>query len=284
MIYIPTFPCLYKNTSHHLECIFNGQNIVHDAINERPYVNKLHIIEVLRRMREYNQRSCVRKYHFSEVIQDVSIYRTLPQVFSLTLPRKKRSLYPARTHLLPVMSRTQSSSLLLTVIGGRNVPRKMEGMAAESSREEVLKANTDGRHVPNGSEDETCVGVVVKIRCRGKRYQTKLVDCGTSSPQWKETFCIPLCEEMEDVIPSDLLDDVVHISLFDCASVDLKHIGGFYEEEDSTHSELRYLVRFLHRQPIHATFYCTDCLMFAPHLCHPIGSCVVFAGRRTLQR
>ena len=245
---------------------FNGQSIVHDAINERPYVNKLHIIEVMRRIRECSQRSCVRKYHFSEVIQDVSIYRTFPQVFSLTLPPKKRSLYPTRTHFLPVTSRTQSSSLLLTVIGGRNVPRKMEGMAVESSGEEVLKANTDGRHVPNGSEDETCAGVLVKIRCRGNRYQTKLVDCGSSSPQWKETFCIPLCEEIEDVIPSDLLDELVHFSLFDSTAVDLKHIGGFYEDEDSTHSELRYLVRFLHRQTIHATCSIAKTVAFMHHI------------------
>jgi len=200
---------------------------------------------VFRTVREYSQRFCVRRYHFAEVIQDVGIYRTFPQLFSLTLPPMKRSLYPKSKHFLPVLSRTQSSSLLLTIVCGRNVPHNLEGMTSESTGVEVIKNKSDGRKFPGGDEGEDCVGVLVKIRFRGKRYHTKPVNCESSSPQWKETFCIPLCEASEEILPSALLDEVVHLSLFDCTNVDLKHMGGFYEDEDSKHSELRYLVRFL---------------------------------------
>lgn len=212
---------------------------MHNAIAERPYVNKLHIMDVLRRIREYSQRSCVRKYQFAEIIQDVSIYRTFPQLFSLTIPPRKRSLYPKSTNSLPVKSRAQNSSLLLTVVGGRNVPQKMDGdnVAIESSGGEDLNNSSD-------MGNETCVGFLVKIWFRGHRYQTKYINCGSSNPHWKETFCIPLCETLEEIYHPSLLDEVVHLSLFDCTTVDLKHMGGFYEDEESMHSELRYLVRF----------------------------------------
>ena len=154
----------------------------------------------------------------------------------------KRCLYPKSTHSLPVVSRTQSSSLLLTIVGGRNVPHNLESMTSESTRVEAMK-NGDGHHFLGGGEGEDCVGVLVKILFGGKRYQTKPVNFGSSSPQWKETFCIPLCEASEENLPSAFLDEVVHLSLFDCANVDLRHMGGFYEDEDSKHSEMRYLVR-----------------------------------------
>lgn len=203
-------------------------------------------MELFRRVREFSQRTCARKYHFSEVIQDVSIYRTFPQLLSLTFPPAKRSLYPKSSHFLPVKSRMQSRSLLLTVIGGLNVPRKVEGMAAESTGEEVLNKDTEGRQLPKMEDkNETCVGVLVKIRCRGKRYQTNFVNCGTSSPHWRETFCIPLCDKLGDIFASDLSDEMIHLSLYDSATVDLKNIGGIYEDEDSSHFEMRYLVRLL---------------------------------------
>lgn len=257
---------------------------MHDAINERPYINKLHVMELFRRVREFSQRTCARKYHFSEVIQDVSIYRTFPQLLSLTFPPAKRSLYPKSVHFLPVKSRTQSRSLLLTVIGGLNVPRKLEGMAAESTGEEDLKKNTEGRQLPKVEKDETCVGVLVKIRCRGKRYQTNFVNCGTASPHWKETFCIPLCDKLGDIFESDLSDEIVHLSLYESTTVDLKNIGGFYEDEDLFHSEMRYLVRLLpHPQECNSTYYCTDChnKHVVPKSSQSIGSCVVSTRHRT---
>lgn len=218
---------------------------MHDAINERPYINKLHIMEIIRGIREYNQRPCFQKYRANEIIQDVSIFRTHPQLFSLTLPSRKRSLYPKSSLNLPGKSRIQSCSLLLTVVGGRNVPINKEGtyLVDESNGQDVMQTKNDDLVIASREKGEPCTGVLVKIRFRGKCYQTRHANCGSSSPQWNETFCIPLYENQEELFLSTLLDEVIHLAVFDCATVDLKHMGGFYEDEDSRHPEVRYLVR-----------------------------------------
>ena len=51
-----------------------------------------------------------------------------------------------------------------------------------------------------------------------------------------------IVEEGRFSATTSLQDETIGLSLFDCTSVDLRHMGGFYEDEDTKNFEYRYLV------------------------------------------
>ena len=219
---------------------------MNNAFNERPYVSKETLREISRGFKEFTRLSTRRKHDLSEVIQDVALFRFAAcEVMIPSLPRK-RSLFPKSVQRLPVTRQTQNCSLLITVVGGHNVPTKVEGNMMQKvniGQEDSTLRNYD--NLPLSSTDvgdEKCLGVICKIKFRGKNYRTKSISCASLSPQWKETLSIPLCENLEGSSPISLQDEVIDIFLLDCVTVDLLHMGGFYEDEETKSTEYRYLV------------------------------------------
>lgn len=213
-------------------------------------------MDIFRGVKEYNQLEATRrrKHHFSEVIRDVGLFRFAnEQEFELPFPPRKRNLFPASNVMrLPgsnARSQTHSSSLLLTILGGTNVPMKLEGdndvAYGITPQQEMSKVDDDELN-PDTNElfssprsDER--GLLVKIRFRGNVFQTKVANGRSMTPQWKETICVPLCDMLEESSPILLQDEVVDMSLFDCSTVDLRHMGGYYEDEETKSAEFRYL-------------------------------------------
>ena len=139
----------------------------------------------------------------------------------------------------------------MTIVGGKNVPIQLD--VGRSSLHLIPSNNHEGEPQLNESannkddeEEERYLGVLVKIKFRGKTYQTKaVVNSGLMGPQWKETICLPLnnvLEEGNSSMSTHVEDEVVDLSLFDCTAIDLRHMGGFYDDEDTRSAELRYLV------------------------------------------
>ena len=232
---------------------FFRQIILSDAIKERAFVNKQHILDIFKGFKEYTQlkETRRRKQHFSEVIQDVGLFRFAndDQEFEMPFPPRKRSLFPKNVQRLPVRSQTQSCSLLLTVVGGKNVPCQINAISrqqkmANGGDDNLLLGATELLASVVDDEEEAYLGVMIRIKFRGKTYQTKVVS-GTMSPQWKETIRVPLHDMLEDNFPIPpvlLQEEDIDITLFDCTNVDLRHMGGFYDDEETRTTEFRYLV------------------------------------------
>ena len=234
--------------------------VISDMVNNREAVKLRHLMDIRKSIQEFNQQTRRRRHHFSEVIQDVGLFRFAnEETFELPLPPRKRNLFPSNAKRVPVVSQTtqHSCSLLLTIVGGKNVPIQLDSHEPGAPNHSV---GVDGigstaliEEKDDKEEDDvtqsTLVssGVLVRLKFRGKVYQTKIAanGCGSSCPQWKETICVPLHDNIvEEGFSSttSLQDETIDLSLFDCTSVDLRHMGGFYEDEDTNSFEYRYLV------------------------------------------
>jgi hypothetical protein len=245
---------------------------MNDAFKERPYVSKQNILDIFRGFGGLSNR---RKHHLSEVIQDVALYRFADcQLTIPSLPRK-RSLFPKTVHRLPVTrSQTHNCSLLLTVVGGHNIPTKVEGNIApkNNGQEGSILRNYDNLpHFPTVEGDEK-LGGICKIKFRGKTYRT----------EWKETLSIPLCELLEGSSPISLQEEVIDIFLFDCVTVDLLHMGGFYEDEETKSIEYRYLVS-LAKSVSKQCFFFPHLVISQFHFSLSKGPCVCPSGYHTSQ-
>ena len=207
---------------------------------QRSVNNKQKIMDVFRGIKEYNRlkASHKRKHRFSEVIRDVGLFRfSNNQEFELPLPPRKRSFFPKNVPRLPARE-THISSLLLTTISGNNVPVKLDS-GGNTSQQQMLKIEDDDgslgatkglissamAEVDGGIEH---LGLLVVLKFRGKTFKTK---------QWGETIFVPLGEG-----DGKLQDETIDLSLFDCSNVDLRHMGGYYDDEESISTEFRYLV------------------------------------------
>lgn len=214
--------------------------IVHDAVKERPFVNKQHLTAIFRSFQEFKRLSIRRKHHVSEVIQDVGLFRFATSGgWSMPPLPRKRSLFPKSLKRLPVTKTSaghEHAILLLTIVGGHNFPTEVDGKKASTEQENSLLK--DG-NLPLllGNDGE---GVICKIVFREKKYYTKPV-FRSMSPQWKETLSLPLGGVLEGTPLISLHDEVISISLYDCATSDLAHVGGFYEDEDTKSIEYQYL-------------------------------------------
>merc|ERR1712194_329824 len=103
--------------------------LLSDAINERASVNKQHILDIFREFKAYSRLKETRrkKLHFSEVIHDAGLLHfNNDQEFQMPFPSRKRSLFPKHIQKHIQRSQAQNCSLLLTVVGGKNVPVKLE--------------------------------------------------------------------------------------------------------------------------------------------------------------
>lgn len=218
---------------------FESQMIVHDAVKVRPFVNKQHLTAIFRGFQELKRLSIRRKHHVSEVIQDVGLFRFAASGgWSMPSLPRKRSLFPKSRQRLPVTKTSAGqdlcSFLLLSIVGGQNFPTKVDGFKASTEQENSLQSNLP---LVSGNDGE---GVICKIVFLGKKYYTKPV-FSSMSPQWKETLSLPLGGVLEGTPIISLRDEVIHISLYDCVTADMAHIGGFYEDEDTKSIEYRYL-------------------------------------------
>lgn len=221
---------------------------MNDAFNERPHVVRNQTFsDILKEFKEFQRLSSRRKNHFSELIQDVSLFRF--GAFELLIPSlpRRRSLFPKTVQRLPLIRQTNDCSLLLTLVGGFNVPTRVEGgglapKANSGLEDSIVGINENRPFLSMDENDEKCQGVMCKIKFRGKNYITKSIGYPSLTPQWKETLTIPLCENFEGSSPISLQDEVLDIYLFDRVIVDSSYMGGFYEDEDTKSTEYRYLV------------------------------------------
>ena len=237
--------------------------VISDMVDDREAVKLRHLIDIRRGIQEYNQKTRRRRHHFSEVIQDVGLFRFANEErFELPLPPRKRSLFPSNAKRVPVVSQTtqHSCSLLLTIVGGKNVPIQLDSheqyqptpnhnVGVDGIGSTALIEEKDDKEEDDATQSTlVSSGVLVRLKFRGKVYHTKIAanGSGSSCPQWKETICVPLhdniVEEGRFSATTSLQDETIGLSLFDCTSVDLRHMGGFYEDEDTKNFEYRYLV------------------------------------------
>merc|ERR1712194_930874 len=199
------------------------------AINERASVNKQHILDIFREFKAYSRLKETRrkKLHFSEVIHDAGLLHfNNDQEFQMPFPSRKRSLFPKHIQ----RSQAQNCSLLLTVVGGKNVPVKLETdnfLINDMSRQRGITHENDTEDNPlltsnlfasaNGEAVGETIGTIIKVKFRGKTLQM----------QFKETIHIPLHDMLQDnssVSPVLLQkEEYIEITLFDCTNIDLRH-------------------------------------------------------------
>ena len=235
---------LIQNEQEILEGTITSSIVQYDRISCR--VKQQHLLEVYNGIKEYTQQTRRKKHHQSDIIHDVGLSRFFVNNEQFQLPS-------TRSRQVPTTANDNGRcSLLLTIVGGENVPIQLDDNKKRSSQHLLPKNHDSGEsqlnepaNDKNDDEEERYLGVLVKIKFRGKTYQTKaVVDSGSMGPQWKETICLPLNDILEGGGNSSthVEDEVVDLSLFDCTAIDLRLMGGFYEDEDTRSTELRYLV------------------------------------------
>ncbi|KAL9188592.1 hypothetical protein ACHAXT_006970 [Thalassiosira profunda] len=222
------------------------EGVPSNILKERFVGNASQIVEIVRGAKLRRQ-----KHRFSEaqVIQDVARIRfandddvAFPEIPS------KRSLFPAPTTRVPVRDPASGNcSMLLTVVSGKNVPTKLGADALVGVDSGTLA--TDGGLDVGATEQGTDTadepsGLLVKIRFRGKLYQTKAVEAErVTGPRWNESFCIPLGDALQDHSVASLVDETIELALFDTTTIDLRALGGYYDDEDTKTVEHRFLGR-----------------------------------------
>ena len=223
--------------------------LINDALMERSAVSRQHVTDFVTMIQEFSQskekQRVRRRSQFSDIVQDVGFFRFVnSDEFELPLPPRKRTLFPEITQRLPTVSQTvMRCSLLLTIVGGKNVPTNPN----DNDRKEVGVITDDERRVGYGhvlDDNFNKVvhrGLVVKVTFRGDEYFTKAVN-GSMRPFWKETLVLPLIKEGSTVSLSSLRNEMVDISVFDCVDIDLRRKGGFYDDEDARLLDHRFLV------------------------------------------
>ena len=262
---IPITECEVQNSDVYRDLIRNEQEILngntansivqYDRISSRV---KQHLLEVYNGIKEYTQQTRRKKHHHSDIIQDVGLSRFFVNNEQFQLPSTRTRHVPATAN-----KNGSNCSLLLTIVGGKNVPIQLD--VGRSSLHLIPSSNHDSsepqlnepaNNKDNEEEEERYLGVLVKIKFRGKTYQTKaVVTSGSMGPQWKETICLPLNDMLVEggnsSMSTHVEDEVVDLSLFDCTAIDLRHMGGFYEDENTKMAELRYLVSVVFLTHVH---------------------------------
>lgn len=167
------------------------------------------------------------KKHYNEIVQDVGLLRMAERkgvgLFRFT-ERKRSFAAPSSLSLLRPHPRnpTNGYSLLLSIVLGKNLPMKSSDISTAST---------------NFSDtEEIKLGFIVKIQFRGKSYFTRTTKCYSNSmtPLWNDTVKIPLdlIDDLDNLTIA-LEKETLLITVFDCIDVDMKHQGGFYDDEDT---------------------------------------------------
>ena len=270
---------LIQNEQELLDRTSTSCIVQYDRISSR--VKQQHLFEVYNGIKEYTQQTRRKKHHQSDIIHDVGLSRFFvnDEQFQLQVP--------------PTASNNGSCSLLLTIVGGKNVPIQFNDW--KRSSQHLIPKNHDDEINDSGEpplvdkeeEEERYLGVLVKIKFRGKTYQTKAVvtnNSGSMSPQWKETISVPLNDILEEGgnTSTHVEDEVTDFSLFDCTAIDLRHMGGFYEDEDTRSTELRYLVSVVFFYTCTHLVHLIVYLIFSSQ--HTSGSCVLTTEHHTSTR
>ena len=217
--------------------------IISNIVNDRAAIKQQHVLDILKGIKEYSRQQSRRKKHYTaEIIQDVGRCRfandnelEFPAIFE-----RRRNLFPESTTSVPVIS-PRDCSLLLTIVGGKNVPMQLDRISEPHQHETI--ENDAGELLlgsPIDAGEDIYLGTLVKVKFRGKTYQTKAVTSTSLNPQWKETILLPLDNMIKK--PSSILgDEAIEMTLFDSTVVDYQGMGGFYEDEETKTAELRYL-------------------------------------------
>lgn len=175
-----------------------------------------------------------RKSHFSEIVQDVGLFRFADDSeFVFWVPPRKRSLFPSSSFNRRIVARKSGDncSILLSIIGAKNLPEgesKIYPMKIASRSNEFEGYTTDSgidKSLMSNSRSEG-LGTLVSVKYKGREIYTVKVEGGQASN-----------------IPLDLssMEEMIELLIFDVVENDVRHIGGFYEDEDSIFTERRFL-------------------------------------------
>ncbi|KAL7549348.1 hypothetical protein ACHAWF_012621 [Thalassiosira exigua] len=219
------------------------QIILGDSSKERA------LATIAKEIKDFTQRNeCQQRHHCSDVIQDVGLFRFADDMEEMPFPARKRSLFPPSTPRFPQETSRSSSmgqtQLLVTVIGGKDVPiavTPLEKVPRNNGEDHEIGIDAAGTFSPAICFEEQ-VGVFAKIKFRGQAFHTRAVQGPRkNSPQWGETVCLLLPTVQGAPTSPRLQDESIEIFLFDSSRSDLRHTGGFYEDEDTKMTEERYL-------------------------------------------
>ena len=204
--------------------------LLNDAMKECASEKMQHIAQISQEVEECPKQQLTqrRKHHLSEMVQDVGLLRfNDDDEFEIPLPPRKRSFFPQTTKPLPSTRTGGDCKMFLTISSGLNVPVKIGG--------------------EDGVNDEAS-GIFIMVRFNGQCYLlSKAATSRHTNPQWKDIICIPLRDVLDGSSSAlsrrSLENESIDLFLFDSSKVDMRSLGGFYDDEDTKASEHQYLVR-----------------------------------------
>jgi len=183
----------------------------------------------------------------SDFVKEVSYFQfeeesnIMFNFFKSILPSKKRSLKPHVKRRQADSTDKRLQSVLITIVGATNLPQRnllnVGGervdvspkasnfyYARESSKTNInLTSNTT-------ASDKNVLNSYVQIKLGQITVNSKSMQ--GNSPLWKQTIEVPVISDK---------DQNIKIRLFDEIFMDLRDIGGYYRDENTTHKESRYL-------------------------------------------
>ncbi len=167
-------------------------------------------------------------------MQDVGLFRFADDSeFALWVPPRKRSLFPTSSSNRRIVARKSIDrrSILLSIFGAKNLPRERSksNQTKTTSRFNEFEGHATDSGIGTPFLSSLCsegLGTVVSVKFKGREIYTIKVEGGQASE-------IPL-----DV---NSADEIIELLIFDVIENDVKHIGGFYEDEDPRFIERRFL-------------------------------------------
>jgi hypothetical protein len=217
------------------------------------------IRDFVKRIRDTNQaesrnRQRKRHIHHSEIVQEgllpdfVKVAFDLNDIIDFIVPPRKRGLRPTVKNRQAVTALVRKCRLLITVIGARNVPSRVQKLTgAPKAPGSPKRARSPVRRKPGAGDDDdedpldSMVNSFVTVKFQDNEDSTRPV-LGPA-PLWKQTLDVPFRPSMGDFSPARLqqVRDSVEVNLFDAVEVDAVEGGGFYDDEVTTRMEKRFL-------------------------------------------
>jgi len=180
------------------------------------------------------------------------------------IPDRVRSLKPTPKTRTPQAIQVGSASLLVQVVGCKNVPLRMlpDTGSARNRRattvdgtDNTMHANFRGGEVAITNND-TLVEDNIDVAKRNERQRActfvevnfqensvRTTSIAGSTPFWKQTLSLPFRPPQNDFAPAKLqqVREVVNFAVFDEIVENDKHKGGYLEGESTVRVERRYL-------------------------------------------
>lgn len=247
--------------------IASRQRVLVDPNNIELFINKL--CKLKKAMESFQQPTL---QGLEDIVHDASLIRSqapskdISWLFGKLFPPRRRTLFPIikDTESDPGgnLSKAQNARLTITVIGANNVLMRKDHTSTSnaaflmsppsvrrlsSGLTFMSSSKQDSFHFPREeletrSSIQQCTSSFVRIRFRGQSFQTK-VDYG-DSPLWEQAIEVPLfVDDEEELTPIKLkeIEECIEISLHDKVKLDFGKGGGYYEDEETTVEENRFL-------------------------------------------